>query len=146
MINQPELGKKLIELRKKKGLTQEDLVEKCNLSVRTLQRIESGEVTPRNTTIKLIFEALELSSTIYFESIHENDKELKYNWFNQLYISFIGLFYLRTNTIKKITILIIILSAIIISSYIVSRALSTQSKPVKQIPRSTGVRIDTDQE
>jgi len=146
MISQPELGKKLVELRKKKGLTQEDLVEKCNLSVRTLQRIESGEVTPRNTTIRLIFEALEISSTNYFESIHEDDKELKSNWFNQFYISFIGLFHLRTNTIKKITILIIILSAIIISSYIVSRALSNQSKPVQQIPRSTGVRIDTDQE
>ena len=89
MINQPELGKKLVELRKKKGLTQEDLVEKCNLSVRTLQRIEAGEVTPRNTTIKLIFEALEISSTNYFESIHEYDKELKSNWFNQSYKSFI---------------------------------------------------------
>ena len=54
-MNQPDLGKKIAELRKAKGFTQEELVEKCNLSVRTLQRIESGEVTPRSYTVKIIF-------------------------------------------------------------------------------------------
>lgn len=47
IMRQPELGKKILELRKEKGLTQEELVEKRNISVRTLQRIETGEVTPR---------------------------------------------------------------------------------------------------
>ena len=60
-MEQPELGKKIAELRKIKGLTQEDLVEKCNLSVRTLQRIESGEVEPRSYTLKLIFSALDFN-------------------------------------------------------------------------------------
>ncbi len=59
MMEQPELGKKIAALRKNKGLTQEDLVEKCNLSVRTLQRIESGEVKPRIYTVKIIFSALD---------------------------------------------------------------------------------------
>jgi len=54
-MEQPELGQKIIELRKYKGLTQEELVEKCNINVRTLQRIESGEVNPRSFTIKMIF-------------------------------------------------------------------------------------------
>ncbi|RPI42505.1 MAG: XRE family transcriptional regulator, partial [Bacteroidetes bacterium] len=58
-MTQPELGKKIAELRKSRGLTQEQLVEKCNLSVRTLQRIESGEVKPRGHTLRVIFEALE---------------------------------------------------------------------------------------
>lgn len=58
-MKQPKLGQKVIELRKKKGLTQEELVERCNLNVRTLQRIESGEVNPRNYTIKIIFKALD---------------------------------------------------------------------------------------
>ncbi|MDD3771432.1 MAG: hypothetical protein BGP01_08250 [Paludibacter sp. 47-17] len=58
-MKQPELGKKIIELRKSKGLTQEELVEKCNLNVRTLQRIEAGEVNPRNYTKKSIFVALD---------------------------------------------------------------------------------------
>ncbi len=58
-MNQPELGKKITELRKEKGLTQEELVERCNISVRTLQRIEAGEVTPRSYTIKTILAALD---------------------------------------------------------------------------------------
>lgn len=58
-MKQPELGRKIIELRKKKGLTQEELVDKCKLNVRTLQRIESGEVNPRSYTVKIIFETLE---------------------------------------------------------------------------------------
>ncbi len=58
-MKQPELGKKISELRKAKGLTQEELVEKCNLNVRTIQRIEAGEVTPRSYTIKALFEALD---------------------------------------------------------------------------------------
>ena len=31
IMKQPELGKKISELRKAKGLTQEELVEKCNI-------------------------------------------------------------------------------------------------------------------
>lgn len=57
-MKQPELGKKISEMRRAKGLTQEELVELCNLNVRTIQRIESGEVTPRSYTIKALFEAL----------------------------------------------------------------------------------------
>ena len=55
---QPELGKKILELRRAIGLTQEELVERCNINVRTIQRIEAGEVTPRPHTIRVIFEAL----------------------------------------------------------------------------------------
>lgn len=58
-MKQPELGKRLTELRQQKSLTQEELVEACNVSVRTIQRIESGEVTPRTSTIKILLTALE---------------------------------------------------------------------------------------
>jgi transcriptional regulator with XRE-family HTH domain len=58
-MKQPELGKRIVELRKQKGLTQEELVDRCNISVRTLQRIETGEVTPRVYTIKTILAALD---------------------------------------------------------------------------------------
>ena len=58
-MKQPELGNKILELRKAKGLTQEELVERCNISVRTIQRIETGDVNPRSYTIKTILEALE---------------------------------------------------------------------------------------
>ncbi len=59
IMKQPELGQKISELRKSKGLTQEELVEQCNISVRTIQRIEAGEVTPRSYTIKTILSALD---------------------------------------------------------------------------------------
>lgn len=58
-MKQPQLGKAIAELRLSKGLTQEELVDKCNISVRTIQRIESGEVTPRSYTLKTIFLALD---------------------------------------------------------------------------------------
>jgi len=58
-MKQPELGKMIAELRKVKGYTQEELVEKCKLNVRTLQRIEAGEVIPRSYTVKIILEELD---------------------------------------------------------------------------------------
>jgi len=59
IMKQPELGRKISELRTAKGLTQEELVVKCNISVRTIQRVEAGEVTPRSYTIKTILAALD---------------------------------------------------------------------------------------
>ena len=41
-MKQPDLGLKVTELRKQKGLTQEMLAEKCEVSTRTIQRIETG--------------------------------------------------------------------------------------------------------
>ncbi|MCH7403024.1 helix-turn-helix domain-containing protein [Belliella kenyensis] len=60
-MKQPILGQKIQEWRKAKGLTQEELVERCNLNVRTIQRIEAGEVTPRPYTVKAIMEVLEVN-------------------------------------------------------------------------------------
>ena len=59
IMKQPKLGEKISQLRKQKGLTQEELIEKCNISVRTIQRIESGEVTPRSYTLKTILNVLD---------------------------------------------------------------------------------------
>jgi len=58
IMKQPELGGYIAHLRKEQGLTQEELVELCNINVRTIQRIEAGDVTPRNYTIKNILRAL----------------------------------------------------------------------------------------
>jgi transcriptional regulator with XRE-family HTH domain len=71
-MKQPDLGRKIIELRKGRGLTQEELVEKCNISVRTLQRIEMGEVTPRIYTLRTILVALDSD----LEEISENRDSL----------------------------------------------------------------------
>jgi len=58
-MNQPDLGLKVSELRQQKGLTQEQLAELCEVSPRTIQRIESGEVDPRAYTLQCLGEALE---------------------------------------------------------------------------------------
>jgi uncharacterized Tic20 family protein len=58
-MNQPNLGLKVAELRQQKGLTQERLAELCEVSPRTIQRIESGEVDPRAYTLHCLGETLE---------------------------------------------------------------------------------------
>ena len=70
-MKQPLLGIKITELRKQKGFTQEELVELCNINVRTLQRIENGEVSPRSYTVKTILSALDHD----FEDLFEIDSK-----------------------------------------------------------------------
>ena len=52
------IGEKIKAARKGIGFTQAQLAEKCNLDIRTIQRIESGIVVPRYYTINLINEVL----------------------------------------------------------------------------------------
>lgn len=138
MIQQPELGKKIADYRKSKGLTQEELVEKCNLSVRTLQRIEAGEVTPRNYTVKLILEVLELDFENSLNSQTEKARGGTEKWLEQFYISFIDLFNLKTNTMKKLSILSVTVFAIVFGiSSLASQAFGqSDSKAKKEIEKS----------
>jgi len=57
-MKQPELGKKLAEIRNRKGITQQEIADQCNLNIRTVQRVESGEVNPRLYTIRLYLKCL----------------------------------------------------------------------------------------
>jgi len=75
-MQQPELGLKITELRKQKGFTQEELVEQCNINVRTLQRIESGEVSPRSYTVKTILSALDYDYENFQEAKNNNEGKL----------------------------------------------------------------------
>lgn len=77
-MKQPLLGQKIQEWRKAKGLTQEELVERCNINVRTIQRIESGEVTPRFYTVKAILEVLEVKED-EIEKIQLEKEEIPVN-------------------------------------------------------------------
>ena len=63
-MNQLELGKKIQELRKLKGLTQEELADRTSLSTRTIQRIENGEVDARTYTLGRLAEALNVELDI----------------------------------------------------------------------------------
>ncbi len=54
------IGIVIKEVRKQKGLTQLDLSEHANLSVRTIQRIENNEVEPTFYSLKSISKILEI--------------------------------------------------------------------------------------
>lgn len=95
-MNQPELGKKISELRKAKGLTQEKFAALCNINVRTLQRIESGIVNPRSYTLREIIKTLDCDSNDWFNNIQKKDaSQLNSNIF----------FYLKKNIMRKLTII-----------------------------------------
>lgn len=101
-MKQPELGKKISELRKAKGLTQEELVEKCNIGVRTIQRIEAGEVTPRSYTIKTILAALESDIKLVSE---EDDKPISFvRWLKRLFLIDIDLNEPSSHLVKQLNI------------------------------------------
>ncbi len=57
-MQQPELGKKIVQLRKSLNLTQEELASRSSLGLRTVQRIEAGGVMPRNSTVDLLLKTL----------------------------------------------------------------------------------------
>lgn len=103
-MNQQNFGKIIFDLRQKKGLTQTELAEKCKLSLRTIQRIESDEVNPRNHTLKTILDVLDydfesLSKDSDYQSVGSSKKG-----FGQLK----ELFNLKKNTMKKISVLSLI--------------------------------------
>jgi len=58
IVEEHTLGDQIREARKAQNLNQMDLALKCKLDVRTIQRIESGEVIPRLYTLRHINEAL----------------------------------------------------------------------------------------
>lgn len=101
-MKQPELGRTIAELRKAKGLTQEELVDVCNLNVRTLQRIESGEVSPRSYTLKIIAEALDYDMNQFTVQADRSEKGKGiFNGFNPVWFYVKDLFNLKTDTMRK---------------------------------------------
>ena len=57
-----ELANRLIELRKRKGFSQEFLAEDSGISLRTIQRIEKGETQPRGDTLQRIAKGFGVTS------------------------------------------------------------------------------------
>lgn len=141
ILKQPDLGKKIAELRKAQGFTQEELVEKCKVSVRTLQRIESGEVEPRSYTIKVIFAALDYR---VFDTSEQSLKKagrsvfFKAERLKQLFRPVAELFNLKTNTMKKLAILSVpaIAAAVILLAISIDGNAQSASKVRKVIERS----------
>ena len=79
-MKQPDIGQKVTELRQQKNITQEKLAEFCEVSTRTIQRIESGEVEPRAYTRN------SLSNILEFDFGQDNTENENF-WLAVLHIS-----------------------------------------------------------
>jgi len=89
------IGSKIKDLRLLKGLTQEELAEQTGLSVRTIQRIESGEVDPRTYTLTALAQALEVDLEVLTSTKIDTPKSFaqdEYNWVILMHFS--GIFIL----------------------------------------------------
>jgi transcriptional regulator with XRE-family HTH domain len=125
-MKQPDLGKKILSLRLSKGLTQSELAEKCSIGLRTIQRIESAEVTPRSYTVKLIFSCLEYD----FKANDYEHQQKVYNWkawLEQAYKYVFSLFNLKTNTMKKVSIISLVLIFVCAGLFLTNRKTNAQS-------------------
>ena len=71
------IGQQIREARKEKGLTQEQLAEKVDRNLRTIQRIENSENIPRNETLFLICKELEITPSNLWTIIHRSKLQLR---------------------------------------------------------------------
>jgi len=86
-----ETGKLIKELRIKKGMTQEELADRTEVSARTIQRIENGEVDPRAYTLQMIAKALEVEYDLFVGNEPDEEHEIQQvnavNWLGILHFS-----------------------------------------------------------
>lgn len=67
---QKKFGARVRELRKRRGLTQEQLSEMLDIGVRSLGKIETGKSFPSCETLEKLFWALNTSSVELFNFEH----------------------------------------------------------------------------
>lgn len=63
-----ELSEHLKKLRIDNGFSQEELSEKSGLGLRTIQRLENGESSPRDDTLRLLTKALNVPNDYFKEN------------------------------------------------------------------------------
>ncbi len=73
-------------LREKLGFTQNQLAEKSKISVRTIQRIESDQITPKGHTLQSLAEGLNIDISS-LQKIFNSEKDIK----NLYHLKFINL-------------------------------------------------------
>lgn len=76
---------KLREIRERHNLTQEELSEKSGISVRTIQRIESG-TEPKGHTLKILTKTLDLKENELIEK-PKDQKPINYSFLKIINIS-----------------------------------------------------------
>ncbi|BBE17583.1 hypothetical protein AQPE_1739 [Aquipluma nitroreducens] len=71
------IGKKICEVRKLKGLTQEELAELSKVNIRTIQRVENDENIHRGKTLSSICEVLEIDQED-LQKVENEEKKKSY--------------------------------------------------------------------
>ena len=71
---QHSIGKTIKDLRKSRGLTQEELAEMINISPRSLSNIEVGACFVKSETLEKIIESLNISTEELFANSHIKTK------------------------------------------------------------------------
>ncbi|MCX2681733.1 serine hydrolase [Galbibacter sp. EGI 63066] len=79
MDNQ-SLSERLKYQRKIKGFSQEELSQRTNVTVRTIQRIEKAEVNPHLNTIKLLAAALDIEVNELLPLDNPKEETIKKKW------------------------------------------------------------------
>ncbi len=86
------LSENLIYQRKLKGYTQEDLSDKTTVGVRTIQRIEKGDVQPHLQTVKLLAVGLKVEVDDLLVLDNPNEEVIQRKWMLLLHgTPFVGL-------------------------------------------------------
>ena len=113
------MNTRLKEIRLNKGLSQEALAELSKVSLRTIQRIELGQVKPRISTLNLLTNTLDIEDSYLNENLANNtlskSKEIKILKkmnlaliislvlpFLNLLVSFVFLYFFPNGEIKSI--------------------------------------------
>lgn len=138
-MKQPELGNKVLELRQNLGLTQAELAERSNVSLRTIQRVEALEVTPRNYTIKAILSCLgyDLEDGPP-ESVHDGeDRENGRATLTARASGYVReLFNLKTNAMKKLSVLSLFAALLFAGMFFAHTSLIAQNRKIKAATES----------
>ncbi|MGZ4011505.1 MAG: helix-turn-helix domain-containing protein [Flavisolibacter sp.] len=100
-MSHQKIGERIKALRIQSGISQDELSQSTQLSLRTIQRIENGETEPRGDSLKRIAKALniemrDLADTITATKLKEDKSILlliKLSAFGYLIYPFIGIIF-----------------------------------------------------
>ena len=91
-MKQQTIRENLLYQRKLKGLTQDQLSEKTTVGVRTIQRIEKGDVQPHLQTVKLLAVGLDIEVEDLIPLDNPKEEIIERKWILLLHaIPFLGL-------------------------------------------------------
>lgn len=79
-MKQQTIRENLLYQRKLKGFTQDQLSEKTTVGVRTIQRIEKGEVQPHLQTVKLLAVGLDIEVDDLIVLDNPNEEKIERKW------------------------------------------------------------------